>query len=126
MSQQTIHASVSESKIFVASGYTSIQAASGSGATINASIQPVNVSAAIESASIAATVQSTAGVSASVFGGVGPQGPAGVPGPAGGITSLSQASDVAISNVSDGDVLRFSQTRWRNYSELQLTDGGNF
>ena len=126
MSQPTINASVSESRISVASGYTSIQAASGSGATIHASIQPVNVAAGIESASIAATVQSAAGVSASVFGGVGPQGPAGVPGPAGGITALSQASDVQFSNVSEGDVLRFSEARWKNYNERQLTDGGNF
>lgn len=89
----------------------SIQAAS-----INASIQPVNVVAGIESASIAATIQPMAGVSASVF----------VGGPASGVAAISQASDIAFSNLSDGDVLRFSQTRWRNYSERQLTDGGNF
>jgi hypothetical protein len=28
--------------------------------------------------------------------------------------------------VADGDVLRYSASRWRNYAESQLTDGGNF
>lgn len=39
---------------------------------------------------------------------------------------LNNISDVSLSNVQDGDVLRYENSRWRNYNEQQLTDGGNF
>jgi hypothetical protein len=40
--------------------------------------------------------------------------------------SLAGLSDAAIQNLADGDVLRYSSSKWRNYAETQLTDGGNF
>lgn len=117
MTQPTIHASVSGGRISVVSQGTSIQATPSSGPTINASVQTARVAASIQNSGVVAKVDPAAVIAASVAGsGSGSSG----------ITSLSQAADVALNNVSDGDVLRFSQTRWRNYSELQLTDGGNF
>jgi hypothetical protein len=51
----------------------------------------------------------------------GPQGPAGNAGPLAGVT------DVALSGVADGDVLRYQSNTWRNFKETDLTlDGGNF
>lgn len=41
-------------------------------------------------------------------------------------TKLNTLSDVSITNVQDGDVLRYANNRWRNYNETELTDGGNF
>jgi hypothetical protein len=94
--------------------------------TIYASVQPSISAAGVESAIISASVEPATVVSVSVASGIGPQGPAGATGPTGGIAALSQASDVQFSNVSEGDVLRFSEARWKNYNERQLTDGGNF
>jgi hypothetical protein len=116
VTQPTIHASVSGGRISVVSQGTSIQATPSSGPTINASVQTASVAASIQNSGVVAKVDPAAVIAASVAGSGGSSG----------ITSLSQAADVALNNVSDGDVLRFSQTRWRNYSELQLTDGGNF
>lgn len=118
MTQPTIHASVSGGRISVASQGTSIQATPSSGPTINASVQTASVAASIQNSGVVAKVDPAAVIAASVAGSGSGSGS--------GITSLSQAADVAFSNLSDGDVLRFSQTRWRNYSDLQLTDGGNF
>lgn len=39
---------------------------------------------------------------------------------------LNTLSDVVLSNVQDGDVLRYENNKWRNYNETQITDGGNF
>lgn len=39
---------------------------------------------------------------------------------------LAQAGDVEFSSVSTGDVLRYSNGKWRNHNEVQLLDGGNF
>lgn len=40
--------------------------------------------------------------------------------------SLPASSDVEISDIRTGDVLRWSGGKWRNYSETQLLDGGNY
>lgn len=58
-------------------------------------------------------------VAVSVSGGIGPQGPSGV-------TSIDAASDVEITNKADGDLLRWSSGKWRNYPESSVVDGGNF
>lgn len=39
---------------------------------------------------------------------------------------MNNISDVAITNVQNGDVLRYENRKWRNYNETNLTDGGNF
>jgi hypothetical protein len=52
----------------------------------------------------------------------GEQGPQGSP----GLSSVSSADDVVIENLSDGDILRWSQSAWRNINETSLLDGGNF
>ena len=70
--------------------------------------------------SISANVGSSL-ISASASGGIGPQGSSGA---AGGL--LEQLQDVLMSSVADGDVLRYSNTRWRNTPETSITDGGNF
>lgn len=58
-------------------------------------------------------------VSATVSGGFGPAGPA-------GMTTISAAGDVAFSGAADGDVIRYSSGKWRNYQEQNLVDGGNW
>lgn len=40
--------------------------------------------------------------------------------------SLPSSSDVEMTDIKTGDVLRWSGGKWRNYSETQLFDGGNF
>ena len=40
--------------------------------------------------------------------------------------ALDNLADVDILNVQNGDVLRYADSRWRNYNEKNLTDGGNF
>lgn len=42
------------------------------------------------------------------------------------ISSVSQIADVQITAVAAGDVLRYSNSAWRNYSETDLLDGSNF
>ena len=92
------------------------------------------ITATVNSQPIAATVSSAGSISASVGssvvtanagGGIGPQGPQGVIGPPG--NALSAASDVQLSGVADGDVLRYSDSKWRNYPEGDIViDGQNF
>jgi hypothetical protein len=62
----------------------------------------------------------------SVLKNVGPLGPPGAPTTPAQQTSLLELTDVLISGLSAGDVLRYENDRWRNYNETQLTDGGNF
>ena len=69
---------------------------------------------------ISASVESSV-VSASVGGGIGPQGP---PGNAGG--SLNDLADVSLSSVQTGDVLQYNSAKWRTINQNQVTDGGNF
>ena len=61
-------------------------------------------------------------ITAVVSGGIGPQGVQG----ASGVSAVSQASDVAFDTPADGDVVRYSNGKWRNYKETNLVDGGNF
>jgi hypothetical protein len=94
-----------------------------------------NITATVSSQPITATVSSSGGISASVGssvvtatagGGIGPQGVQGVIGPPG--NALSAASDVQLSGVAEGDVLRYgSGGKWQNYPERDLIlDAGNF
>jgi hypothetical protein len=94
--------------------------------TITASVVSQPITAAVSGGGAITANVGASTVSAAASGGIGPQGPAGATGPSGGITALSQATDVQLSNVSEGDVLRYSATHWQNYSEQQITDGGNF
>lgn len=92
------------------------------------------ITASVVSQSITASVNASGNISASVGsssvvasagGGVGPQGPAGPIGPPG--DALSSASDVQLSGVAEGDLLRYSSNKWRNYAEGDLViDGQNF
>ena len=40
--------------------------------------------------------------------------------------SLPSSSDVEVTDIKTGDVLRWSSGKWRNYAETQLLDGGNY
>jgi hypothetical protein len=40
--------------------------------------------------------------------------------------SLNGLSNVTISSVSTGNVLRYNGSKWVNYPEISLTDGGNY
>lgn len=93
--------------------------------SITASVTGTRISAAVSGAGVSATVGSGA-VAASVTGGIGPQGPSGDIGATGGATALSQLTDVQITAAADGDVLRYSTGKWRDFAESNLVDGGNF
>jgi hypothetical protein len=92
------------------------------------------ITATVNSQPITATVNASGSISASVGssvvtanagGGIGPQGVQGVIGPPG--NALSAASDVQLSNVANGDLLRYSNSKWRNYAESDIViDGQNF
>ena len=89
------------------------------------------ITATVNSQPITATVNASGGISASVGssvvtanagGGVGPQGPAGTDG-----GNLEQLANVQIVSAQNGDVLRYSSSKWRNYPEGDLIlDGQNF
>lgn len=40
--------------------------------------------------------------------------------------ALNGLSDVTITSVAAGNVLRYNGSKWTNYAENNLTDGGNF
>jgi hypothetical protein len=93
------------------------------------------ITATVNSQPITATVNASGNISASVGssvvtanagGGIGPQGVQGVIGPPG--NALSAASDVQLSGVAEGDLLRYgSGGKWQNYPERDLVvDAGNF
>jgi hypothetical protein len=86
---------------------------------ISVAVTSSKISASAGGSSVTAAVTSQP-VATAVAGGIGPQGPQG---PAG---SIASASDVALSGLTDGDVLRYSNSRWRNYPEDDLLDAGNF
>jgi hypothetical protein len=91
--------------------------------TASVSSQPITATVS-GSGVISATVGSSV-VEASAGGGIGPQGPQGVIGPPG--NALSAASDVQLSGVAEGDVLRYSNSKWRNFPESNIViDGSNF
>jgi hypothetical protein len=85
---------------------------------ISASVTSPQITASANGSSISANV-SVGGVAATVTSGIGQTGPSGV-------TTLSGASDVAMNSTADGDVLRYSSGKWRNYPEVDLVDGGNW
>jgi hypothetical protein len=87
--------------------------------SITASVNSSPITARVSGSSVAASVGASR-VSATISGGIGPAGPQGPSG------SIAGASDVAFDGVAEGDVLRYSSSKWRNYAESQLTDGGNF
>ena len=93
--------------------------------SITASVTGARISATVSGAGVSAAVSGGA-VSAAVTGGIGPQGPSGDIGATGGATALSQLTDVQIAAAADGDVLRYSTGKWRDYAESNLVDGGNF
>lgn len=43
-----------------------------------------------------------------------------------GQSSLNGLTDVTITTVNSGDILRYNGSIWVNYTEKNLTDGGNF
>lgn len=64
-------------------------------------------------------------------GATGEQGPQGIQGIQGiqgapGLSEVSLADDVQLENLADGDLLRWSNLRWRNVPDTSLVDGGNF
>jgi hypothetical protein len=93
-----------------------------------------SITATVQSQPITATVSGSGNISASVGtsvvtaiagGGIGPQGPQGVIGPPG--NALSAASDVQLSGTAEGDLLRYSNSKWRNHPESDIViDGQNF
>jgi hypothetical protein len=86
---------------------------------ITATVQSQPIVATVSgSGSISASVGSSV-VTASVGGGIGPQGPAGNLG-----AGLGDLTDVQLSAVQDGDVLRYDDNKWRN--ETMSLNGGNF
>lgn len=93
--------------------------------TTTATVNSSPITATVAGGAVSATVTSSS-VSAIASGGVGPAGPQGVVGPPG--NSLSAASDVQLSNISEGDLLRYgSGGKWQNYPESNLViDGTNF
>ena len=91
---------------------------------ISVAVTSSMISASAGGSSVTATVGSSP-VSASASGGVGPQGPTGPAGDAGSVT-IAAAGDAEISGLADGDVLRYSSSKWRNYPQDDLLDAGNF
>jgi len=88
--------------------------------SISASVTAQPITATVTASGISANVSSTV-LSASASGGIGPQGDKG---DAAGL--LTQLTDTAISSVAEGDVLRYSSSKWRNYPDTSITDGGNW
>jgi hypothetical protein len=89
------------------------------------------ITATVNSQPITATVNASGSISASVGssvvtanagGGIGPQGPAGTDG-----GNLERLSNVQIVSAQNGDLLRYSNSKWRNYAESDIViDGQNF
>ena len=96
---------------------------------ITATVQAQPITASVSGdGNISASVGSTV-VTASAGGGIGPQGQQGIQGQQGVAgTALASASDVQLSNVAEGDILRYgSGGKWQNYPERDLVvDAGNF
>lgn len=123
VTRNKISASAGGSPVTAVVGSQPVSASAG-GSSVSASVGSSTVGSSVSGSSIAAAVASSL-VSAAVSGGIGPQGPAGAIGNAESIT-IALAGDVALSGLTDGDVLRYSSARWRNYADANLTDGGNF
>ena len=93
--------------------------------TASVSGSPITASVTESGASVAV---SPVAISATVLAGIGPQGPAGSAGAGGavGSSTLAGLTDVQITAAAEGDVLRYNGSKWADYAEIQLTDGGNF
>jgi hypothetical protein len=78
------------------------------------------ITATVTGSTVSATVTSSSST-VLTSGGVGPQGPAGTSG-----GPLEQLSNVQITSAQAGDVLRFSNSKWRNSPETDIVDGGNW
>lgn len=70
-------------------------------------------------------VQITGGEVINLAIGSGPPGPQGPMGPA-GVSTLAGCTDVQVSNVQAGDLLRYDNGKWRNRPEQDVLDAGNF
>jgi hypothetical protein len=94
--------------------------------TTNAIVTSSPITAAVSGGSAITANVGSSTVSSAVSGGIGPQGPAGPQGIPG--DSLSAASDVQLSNVAAGDLLRYGNGgKWQNFPESNLViDGQNF
>ena len=93
--------------------------------SITVSVTSSPITATASASSVTAAVSSSS-VTASASGGVGPQGPIGNTGAGGGATQMSELSDVLFTSLAANDVLRYSTSKWRNYPDKEITDGGNF
>lgn len=93
--------------------------------SVHATVSSQPITASVSGDRVAASVPAASAVQASVAGGVGPQGPAGPVGPAGS-NALAALADVAIDAAATGDVLRYSNGKWRDFPEATLIDGGNY
>ena len=89
--------------------------------SITATVQSSVISASASGNVVSVSVSSPPAISTSASGGVGPQGVAGTNG-----GPIEQLSNVEITSVHDGDLIRYSGAKWRNYPETQLLDGGNY
>lgn len=89
--------------------------------SITASVTSQPITASASGGSISASVGSST-ITASASGGVGPQGPAGTAG-----AGLGDLTDVDLSGVASGDLLRYGSGKWRNHPEANVViDGANF
>jgi hypothetical protein len=88
--------------------------------SVSATVTSQPITATVAGSTVSAAVTSSSS-SVSIAGGVGPQGPAGTSG-----GPLEQLSNVQITSAQPGDVLRFSNSKWRNSPETDIVDGGNF
>jgi hypothetical protein len=93
--------------------------------TITATVVSQPITATVSGGNAIAANVGSSTVSAAAGGGIGPQGPQGVIGPPG--NALAAASDVQLSGVAEGDLLRYSNSKWRNTPEGDIViDGQNF
>ena len=88
--------------------------------SVSATVTSQPITATVAGSTVSAAVTSSSS-SVSIAGGVGPQGPAGTSG-----GPLEQLSNVQITSAQPGDVLRFSNSKWRNSPETDIVDGGNW
>ena len=88
--------------------------------SVSATVTSQPITATVSGSTVSAAVTSSSS-SVSIAGGVGPQGPAGTSG-----GPLEQLSNVQITSAQAGDVLRFSNSKWRNSPETDIVDGGNW
>jgi hypothetical protein len=91
--------------------------------SVTATVQSHPITASVSGGQVSASVAASS-VSATISAGVGPAGPQGQQGIPG--NALSAASDVTLTGVADGDLLRYQSGKWKNYPTGQLLDGGAY